>query len=104
MIKGNPTMKLFRTAIGYLRSDVSGSRQTWDEIQIRSLAGRLGYTLAKTVTCNGRTDDPMAQLITTVRNADADVVITPHVNHLGGIIPRALDRAASVITVAPEPA
>jgi len=97
-------MKLFRTAIGYLRSDVSGTRQTWDEIQIRSLAGRLGYTLAKTVTCNGRMDDPMARLITTVHKTDADVVITPDVNHLGGTIPRALDRAAAVITVVPEPA
>lgn len=96
-------MKLFRTAIGYLRSDVSGTRQAWDEIQIRSLAGRLGYTLAKIVTCNGRMDDPMARLITTVRTTAADAVITPDVTHLGGTIPAALDRAAAVITVAPEP-
>ncbi|WP_433684230.1 hypothetical protein [Nocardia sp. CA-119907] len=102
--QGQLPMKPFRTAIGYLRSDVSGTRQAWDEIQIRSLARRLGYTLAKTVTCNGRMDDPIARLINTVRTTAADAVITPDVTHLGGTIPAALDRAAAVITIAAKPA
>ncbi|WP_433733544.1 hypothetical protein ACQP0C_15185 [Nocardia sp. CA-129566] len=69
---------------------------------IRSLARRLGYSLAKTVTCNGRMDDPIARLIKTIRTTAADAVITPDVTHLGGTIPAALDRAAAVITIAPE--
>ncbi|WP_328411738.1 hypothetical protein [Nocardia sp. NBC_00403] len=37
------------TAIGYLRSDISGTAQNWDEIRMRSLAKRYGYDLAKNI-------------------------------------------------------
>lgn len=92
-------MKLVPTAIGYLRSDVSGIRQGWDETQIRSLAGRLGYNLTKTVAFSARTDDPMAQLVTLARKMNADAVIAPGVTHFGGAIPRELDQVTAVITV-----
>ncbi|WP_330255727.1 hypothetical protein OG874_14860 [Nocardia sp. NBC_00565] len=97
-------MRLIPTAIGYLRSDVSGIRQSWDETQIRSLAGRLGYNLTKTVAFSGRTCDPVARLITMARDAHADAVITPGITHFDGAIPAELDAVAAVITVAPKPA
>jgi hypothetical protein len=92
-------MKLVPTAIGYLRSDVSGPRQSWDEIQIRSLARRLGYNLTKTVVFSHRTDDPVARLINLARRTRADAVITPAAAHFGGTIPAELDHVAAVITV-----
>jgi hypothetical protein len=35
-------MRMIPTAIGYVRKDISGTRQQWDETQVRSLARRLG--------------------------------------------------------------
>src|SRR4051812_25439393 len=96
-------MRLIPTAIGYLRSDVSGVRQHWDEIQMRSLAGRLGYNLAKTVAFSARPDEPMARLIAMARRADADAVIVPGLTHFDGAIPAALSEVAAVIAVAPAP-
>lgn len=96
-------MGLMPTAIGYLRSDVSGIRQTWDETQIRSLAARLRYNLAKTVAFSECTDDPVAQLIAVARRTHAEAVITPGVTHFGGTIPAELGCVTAVITVTPEP-
>src|SRR5262245_60467658 len=95
-------MKLVPTAIGYLRSDVSGIRQGWDETQIRSLAGRLGYNLTKTVAFSAKTEDPVAQLVALARKMNADAVIAPGLTHFGGAIPRELDRITAVITVVAE--
>lgn len=90
------------TAIGYLRSDISRSRQPWDEIQIRSLARRLGYVLAKTVVFSERTDDPMQRVIDVVRTIDAEAVVIPGLEHVDGYPPSALLAVADVITVSPE--
>lgn len=95
-------MRLIPTAIGYLRSDVSGIRQGWDETQIRSLAGRLGYNLTKTVVFGCRTDDPVARLITAAREAEVDAVITPGITHFDGAIPEELGEVADVFTVSDD--
>lgn len=87
------------TAIGYLRADVSRARQPWDEVQIRSLAGRLGYTLSRTVVFGRYTDDPVQRLINVVRHVDAEAVIVPGVAHFGGRVPEVLVRVADVIAV-----
>lgn len=90
------------TAIGYLRSDISGERRQWDERQNRSRAARLGYTVAKTVVFSQRTDDPIQRLVNVIRNTGAEAVVVPSADHLGGEIPEALVRVADVITVQPE--
>ncbi|MCU1648372.1 MAG: hypothetical protein JWN03_8647 [Nocardia sp.] len=90
------------TAIGYLRSDISRSRPPWDEIQIRSLARRLGYALAKTIVFGAYTDDPTQRVIDVVRAIDADAVVIPGIDHFDGYLPPELIAVADVITVSPE--
>jgi hypothetical protein len=90
------------TALGYLRRDVSGISQTWDEIQIRSIAKRFGYDLAKTVVFGRETDHPESGLLNVIRTMDVDAVIVPKVEHLGGDVPGELVRVCDVITVNPE--
>ncbi|GAB2675809.1 hypothetical protein [Nocardia goodfellowii] len=91
------------TAIGYLRRDVSGISQTWDEIQIRSLSKRLGYDLAKTVVFGSETEHLLVRLIGAVRRADADAVIVPSTLHFyRADIPVELVHACDVVTVNPE--
>jgi hypothetical protein len=90
------------TAIGYLRRDVSGVSQTWDEIQIRSVAKRLGYELAKTVVFGPETDSPLSRLMNVVRRVDVDAVIVPSVRHFGGEVSSELVKVVDVITVSPE--
>ncbi|GGN94277.1 hypothetical protein [Nocardia rhizosphaerihabitans] len=89
-------------AIGYLRSDLSGAAQNWDEIRIRSLAKRYGYDLAKTIVFTARTADPVTGLITIVRRINAEAVLAPHRRHLGVEIPLALVGTCDVITVDDE--
>ncbi|MFC4376268.1 recombinase family protein [Nocardia halotolerans] len=95
-------MTLRPTAIGYLRTDVSGARQSWDEIRMRSLAGRLGYNLAKIITFSGRTDHPMDRLIAQARRANAEMVLVPNEDHLGDSNPERLHRITTVITLPDE--
>lgn len=90
------------TAIGYLRRDVSGISQAWDEIQIRSIAKRFGYELAKTVVFGPDTDEPVDRLLNVVRNVCADAVIVPSAAHFGGVVPDRLVRVCDVITMSPE--
>ncbi|MFD0364875.1 hypothetical protein ACFQZZ_25845 [Nocardia sp. GCM10030253] len=90
------------TAVGYLRRDVSGISQDWNEIQIRSVAQRLGYDLAKTVVFGRETDDPEGRLLNVIRAMDVDAVIVPNAVHLGGAIPDALVQECDVVTVSPE--
>ncbi|WP_316574299.1 hypothetical protein [Nocardia canadensis] len=92
-------MTLRPTAIGYIRTDVSGVRQAWDEIQMRSMAGRLGYNLAKIITFSARTDNPMERLIAQTERAHAEAVLIPAIDHLGDSNPEQLHRIATVITV-----
>ncbi len=89
-------------AIGYVRSDISGLRQQWDEIQIRSVARRLGYTLAKTIVSGPYTENPVQRLIDTVQTREAEAVIVPSADHFDGEVPTELVAVADVITVSPE--
>lgn len=90
------------TAIGYLRSDVSGTRQPWDEMRNRSLAKRLGYTVAKTVVFSEHVEDPVQRLINVVRRMRAEAVVVPNLEHFGGTVPDELVRVVDVITVDPH--
>ncbi|MFI9508073.1 hypothetical protein [Nocardia sp. NPDC052566] len=94
-------MRARPTAIGYLRRDVSGVQQVWDETQIRSLAGRLGYDLAKTVVFGPETDHPAGRLRNVIEQMEVEAVITPSLAHLGGT-PEPVVRMCDVITVSPE--
>lgn len=89
-------------AIGYLRRDVSGARQQWDEVLIRSLAQRFGYNLTKTVVFGAETEDVVRRLATMARGLGIDAVIIPSTAHFEGDIPDQLVQVCDVITVAPE--
>ncbi|RDI51054.1 hypothetical protein [Nocardia mexicana] len=90
-------------AIGYLRRDVSKSRQEWDETQLRSLAKRLGYNLRKTIAFGEHTDKPDCRLRTIVARLGVEAVIVPDVRHFeGGAVPAQLVAVVDVITVSPE--
>ncbi|MET8874207.1 hypothetical protein [Nocardia sp. NPDC004604] len=95
-------MRAKPAAIGYLRTDISGISQTWDEIQIRSLAKRYGYDLAKTVAFSAQTDHPLSRLLNVVRRLDVDAVITPNLEHLGGAVPPDLVRVCEINTISPK--
>ncbi|WP_067693932.1 hypothetical protein [Nocardia jejuensis] len=91
------------TAIGFLQSDISGVRQQWDEIQIRSLAKRLGYDLRKTVVFNATTDRPVQRLRVLVDRLGVDAVIVPSAAHFDGAeVPTDLVAVADVVTVDPQ--
>lgn len=89
-------------AIGFLRRDISGVRQPWDETQIRSLARRLGYNLRKIITFTADVDDIGLRLRNIAEAHRVDAVFVPHVAHFdGGVVPSKLARVADVITVEP---
>ncbi|MEU1426457.1 hypothetical protein ABZ412_05195 [Nocardia sp. NPDC005746] len=90
------------SAIGYLRHDVSGAQQQWDEAQIQHLARRLGYDLCKTVVFGPETDRPLVRVRTLVSRMEADAVIIPSLAHFGGHIPDDIVQVADIITVSPE--
>ncbi|WP_040832882.1 hypothetical protein [Nocardia brevicatena] len=89
-------------ALGYLRKDKSGIHQQWDEAQMRALAQRFGYSLAKTIVFGEFTEDPVGELVSAVQRAGADAVFVPSLEHLDGIAPRSLVAVADVITVSPQ--
>lgn len=92
------------TALGYLRTDVSGIGQLWDESQIRSTAARLGYDLAALVIYDPRSGrPPFARLKTQATRLEAEAVIVPSLGHFEeGRIPDPLVRQLDVITISPE--
>ncbi|MFE6861490.1 hypothetical protein [Nocardia sp. NPDC057668] len=91
------------TAIGYLLSDVSGIQQAWDEAQIRSLAARLGYDLAKIVAFSKRTGNPIGLLKTQAALDNAEAVLTPSLRHFeSGMPPTELVEQVDLITVDPH--
>ncbi|RDI50896.1 hypothetical protein [Nocardia mexicana] len=89
-------------AIGYLRKDISGIHQRWDEIQMRSLAQRLGYNLRKTITFDTHTVHPVYRLGIVATRLEVDAVFVPSAAHFDGRIPADLVAIADVITVSPE--
>ncbi|MCU1640454.1 MAG: hypothetical protein JWN03_729 [Nocardia sp.] len=101
---GGSVMRWKPTCIGYLRTDVSGVAQLWDQSQIRRLAERLGYDFADMVIYDpkfGR--PPLARLKAQATRLDAEAVIVPSPEHFeGGEIPGALVMQVDVIIVNPE--
>ncbi|MBF6235698.1 hypothetical protein IU474_01200 [Nocardia otitidiscaviarum] len=97
-------MRSRATAIGYLRTDVSGAAQFRDESRIRELAARLGYDFADMIVYDpkfGR--PPLARLKAQATRLDAAAVIVPGPEHFeGGHIPASLVEYVDVITVTPE--
>ncbi|WP_225731190.1 MULTISPECIES: hypothetical protein [unclassified Nocardia] len=91
-------------AVGYLRRDIAGTRQQWDETQIRSLANRLGFDLRKTITFCARTERPVERLSAALGALGVDTLFVPSLAHFdGGEIPATL-RAVTVITVSDKAA
>ncbi|MEV6099881.1 hypothetical protein [Nocardia sp. NPDC051981] len=87
-------MRYKPTCLGYLRTDVSGVAQLWDQSQIRKLATRLGYDFADTVIYDpkfGR--PPFARLKAQAIRLDAEAVIvlalsTPRMSDIRNARPR----------------
>jgi len=94
-------MKAKAIAIGYLRRDISGESQPWDEIQIRTHAKGLGVNLAKTIVFSLYTDRPIQRLMDALKAAGATYVICPGVEHLDGHL-AALEAAGYTVS-APRP-
>ncbi|AYF79362.1 hypothetical protein D7D52_24885 [Nocardia yunnanensis] len=95
-------MGLLPSAVGFLRSDISGLNQPHDELQIRLAASRAGYDLRKTVAFSERTDDQIHRLRVVVDRLGVDAVIVPSAAHFNGhAIPAELLEVATVITVSP---
>jgi hypothetical protein len=88
-------------AIGYLRRDVSGTRQPWDEEQIRSLARRFGYDLSRIVAFSNHTDEPHQRLCNVVGRIGATAVFVPSLDHFltPEEVPAALLTLADIVTV-----
>lgn len=85
-------------AVGYVRRDISGVHQNWDELRIRSLSGRFGYNLAKIIVF-GRTG-LLPKLLEAVQSAEACAVFVPSAAHFdGGEVPPKLVQIADVIAV-----
>ncbi|WP_405490887.1 hypothetical protein [Nocardia sp. NBC_00511] len=97
-------MRFRPTAVGYLRSDISGVRLAWDEERIRSHARRLGYDFAKVVVVDGRSSpQPVAGLKATIVRLEAEAVVVPSIRHFeGGAVPGDLVNLVDVITLEPE--
>ncbi|QBS43842.1 hypothetical protein [Nocardia sp. CS682] len=97
-----PTYHGVPTALGYLRQDVSGDGQAWDEAGMRSLAKRFGYTLTHTIVVAADTPEPIEALASTARRTGVDCVIVPSTEHFDGEkVPTTLTRLVDVITVRP---
>ncbi|NNH70264.1 hypothetical protein HLB23_10380 [Nocardia uniformis] len=97
-------MKFRPTAIGYVRSDISGVRQAWDETEVRSAAALRGFDFAKMIVIDGRTGRPLlAGLKATIARIEVEAVFVPSTKHFeGGTVPCDLRQTVDVITVSPE--
>lgn len=96
-------MRYKPSALGYLRTDVSGIAQLWDESQIRKIATKLGYDFSGMVVydpTSGR--PPLARLRSQATRLDAEAVIVPDLTHFeDSQAPDSLMRQLAVITVYP---
>ncbi|AYF79079.1 hypothetical protein D7D52_16070 [Nocardia yunnanensis] len=97
-------MRYKPTALGYVRTDVSGIAQLWDESQVRNLAKRFGYDFADMIVYDPKSGrPPLARLRAQATRLDAEAVIVPSPEHFeGGEVPGTLVQQLDVITVSPE--
>lgn len=95
-------MGLLPSAIGFLRSDISGLNQPHDELQIRRAADLTGYDLRKMIVFNEQTEDRARRLRVAIDRLNVDAVIVPSTAHFDSHdIPAELLAVATVITVSP---
>ncbi|MVU77153.1 hypothetical protein GPX89_07810 [Nocardia sp. ET3-3] len=96
-------MGLLPSAVGFLRTDVSGPNQAQDELRIRQAANRTGYDLRKTIVFSERTKDRVHRLRVAIDRLDVEAVIVPTVEHFdGGDIPDEIREMAGVLILNPE--
>jgi len=91
-------------ALGYLRADLSGVRQPWDEIRMRHLAPRLGYNLRKTIVFTAATDNRIEQLLAQIERHGARALFVPHPRHLDGRVEEIRAGVGVVVDLEDEPA
>lgn len=84
-------------AIAYLRTDISGIHQKWDETQMRGLAKRLGFNLCKTIAFSDVTHDPIGKLLEVTERQRAEAVFVPHAGHLGDGLGRVAARVEVIV-------
>ncbi|MGW4123640.1 hypothetical protein [Nocardia sp. NPDC004711] len=95
-------MGLLPSAVGFLRSDVSGLSQPQDELKIRRAAKRTGYDLSRTIVFSERTKDRAHRLRVAITRLGVDAVIVPSAAHFDDHeIPAEVLAVATVITVSP---
>ncbi|WP_162958593.1 hypothetical protein [Nocardia yunnanensis] len=95
-------MGLLPSAVGFLRSDVSGLNQPRDELRILAAAKRTGYDLRKTIVFNEHTQDRVHRLKVAISRLGVNAVIVPSTEHFDDhTIPGELLEVAAVITVSP---
>ncbi|MGQ4619743.1 hypothetical protein [Nocardia sp. R7R-8] len=93
-------------ALGYIRHDESGTRQPWDETEIRRAAQDWGYSLIKIVVFGDDTDHPAMRLqnvarnMTRVHGVEISAVLTPNLEHLDGDAGPVIEWCDEVVTVA----
>ncbi|MEC3916901.1 hypothetical protein [Nocardia sp. CDC160] len=96
-------MRYKATALGYLRTDVSGISQQWDESEIRRLATRYGYDFAGMVIYDPNSGrPPLARLKAQATRLDAEAVFVPSLEHFEGEAPGSLVQKLDVVTIHPE--
>ncbi|MFE3229358.1 hypothetical protein [Nocardia sp. NPDC059228] len=98
-------MGLLPSAVGFLRSDVSATKQQQDERAIERCARLSGYDLRKIVVFSERTLEQVHRLRVVVDRTRVDAVIVPSVEHFDArSVPAELLEVAAVLTVSPRDA
>ena len=98
-------MSLLPSAIGFLRSDVSATKQQQDERAIERAARLKGYDLRKTIVFSEHTKEPVHRLCVAVDRTNADAVIVPSVDHFDSrTVPVELLEVAAVLVIRPDDA
>ncbi len=88
-------------AIGYVRSDISGTSQRIDEERLRAHAKSYGYNLRKTIVFGSRTDNPEFRLGSVLdRLSGVRALIVPTEQHFDGdVVPTAIAARVEVVVV-----
>ncbi|MFJ4653921.1 hypothetical protein ACIP5Y_21870 [Nocardia sp. NPDC088792] len=95
-------MTMQRTAVGYMRTDVSGASEKWDGANLHSAAINLDLDLRKIIAFDQHVERPIRRLRVQLSRLRACTLIVPSLDHLGGTIPSAIREQVDVITLSPE--
>ncbi|NNH73680.1 hypothetical protein HLB23_28155 [Nocardia uniformis] len=105
---GRPRVVRSRSAIAYVRREVSSADLEWDKIHTRKLIEDWGYIPTRMVIVDANVDYPMLRLhnlarnLTRVYGVKIGAVFTPHLGHLTGNLWPVLDWCDEVVTVDDE--